>query len=121
MNDKMLKFEDPDLGTIYLQLDIDENSSEWVNLSNEEKEENEKNYIKTKGKILLDSLKTFSNGVLNSVKHSKPTEIEVKAGMSLEFKEGNLIAYFAKASAKFPIEVTLKWTLKENELKDLPA
>lgn len=66
-----------------------------------------------KGKItqLLDPLRAFAAGVHESVKNLGPDEIEVKAGMKVEFQEGVLIGLFAKARSEFPFEVTLKWKL----------
>ncbi len=110
---KIIEFKDKELGTIYIE--IEENKEGFRNISNIGDK------IEGKFSQALQSLETFGKGVLTTVQSLKPDEVEVKAGLKFEIKEGKLIGIFAQAKAEFPFEVTLKWKFDEKNKTEKPT
>ena len=111
-----IKFHDEELGTIFIEIEKKETKEAdegFRDISNR----TEKAFEEIEGKLTstLSSLKTFGKAVLETVKDIKPDEVEVKAGLKFELKEGKLIGIFAQAKAEFPFEITLKWKLGEQK------
>lgn len=108
---EIIKFHDEEFGDFYVEVSEKVKPTGMTNASNDD----EIPTIKGKIEDLLGSIKSISKGVLHAVEDLKPSEIEVKGGLKLEFKEGKLIGYFAQAKAEFPFEVTLKWKLDQKD------
>ncbi len=102
---KIIEFYDEELGgTMYIE--VEENTEGFRQISNKGK---------FKGKIedLLGTVKVFGKGVLRAVKELEPQEVEIRAGLKFEIREGHLVGVFAQAKAEFPFEISLKWKLDE--------
>lgn len=111
---KVITFEDPDYGIVYIEVEKAPESKYGDAAGDEELPD------RLEGKLtkVLSSLKSFGKGVLDTVSELKPSEVEVKTGLKLEVKEGQLIGVFARAKAEFPFEVTLKWKLDDQNTKE---
>lgn len=109
---RIVEFHDEEFGTMYLE--IEEKQGAWKDIANEQEESK-----KITGKLdnVLQSLKTFGKGVISSVESLAPHEVELKAGLKLELKEGILIGLLARAKSEFPFEVTLKWKFNQEDDK----
>lgn len=105
---KIIEFHDEEFGTIYIEV-ADTNNKEGFRDINKT---TDKIFEKLEGKFnrTLQSLQSFGKSVLATVGELKPSEVELKAGLKFEIKEGKLIGVFAQAKAEFPFEVTIKWT-----------
>lgn len=112
---KIITFEDPDYGLIYLEVEK-ASKNKYGDAAGDDKEIPDE--IKGKLAEVLGSLKNFGKGVLDTVSALKPSEVEVKTGLKLEFSEGKLIGVFARARAEFPFEVTLKWKLEDQKKEE---
>lgn len=112
---KIIAFEDPDFGIIYCEIDKAPESKYGDAAGGEEEIPD-----KLQGRLpeVLSSLKSFGKGVLATISELKPSEVEVKTGLKLEVREGQLIGVFARAKAEFPFEVTLKWKLGDQDNKE---
>ncbi len=120
---KIIEFYDEDLdGTFYVEVE----EATWENESphegfrdirNEVTDEGSATVEKFKGRIsdILQSLRVFGKGVLNTVQDLEPDEVEVKAGLKFEVREGMLIGMFAQGRAEFPFEVKLTWKKGKEE------
>ena len=112
---KIIEFHDEQLGIIYVEIEETGKQEGFREITST----TDKVFERIEGKFgkALQSLETFGKGVLATVENLKPDEVEVKAGLKFELKEGNLIGIFAQAKAEFPFEVTLKWKFDNNNEK----
>ena len=117
---KIIEFHDEQFGTIYVE--VEETGKQKEGGFRKISRSSGKIFEKREGKLnnVLESLQTFGKGVLATVEDLKPHEVEVKAGLKFELKEGKLVGIFAQAKAEFPFEVTLKWKFDNNNEKQTP-
>lgn len=110
----LIALEDPELGTIYLEINgkLPAGSGDgWENISNRE---NNGVAAKIQGRMsdALESVRLLGKSALQTWRDLDLDEVELKTGLKFTVSEGKLIGWLAQAEGEFAVEVTLKWKLK---------
>lgn len=119
---QIIAIEDPDLGTIYLEVSGQVPNKEeegWVNISNAQ-QDGVVAKVKTRMSDALESVHLLGKSAIQTWRDLDLDEVELKTGLKFKFSEGKLIGWLAQAEGEFAVEVTLKWKLKPSNANSNP-
>lgn len=120
----LIALEDPELGTIYLEITgkvptTARSGEGWENISNNP---NSSVAAKVQGRMsdALESVRLLGKSAIQTWRDLDLDEVELKTGLKFTVSEGKLIGWLAQAEGEFAVEVTLKWKLKPTPPTDEP-
>ncbi len=111
---QLIAVEDPELGTIYLEISgqIPTSGDEgWENI-NTTQEDGTVKKVKSRMSDALESVHLLGKSAIQTWCDLDLDEVELKTGLKFTVSEGKLIGWLAQAEGEFAVEVTLKWKLK---------